>query len=168
MFDNSPNPHPIKNLWWDMKIAAQSPSSPTRLELFCQDKWPKIAASLCARLLEVRPKRPASLTAAADGSAQCCHGRDWLGGRYLCISQTSAFLVFVWQTIKGCFFFFFYHSKHFSSIVDQRVNSGMKFIAIRGCKTAECVWIENVCRTWQTKIIWGCNGKCCPAEVRLI
>lgn len=39
-----------------MKIAVQSPSSPTKLELFCQDEWPKIAASLCAELVELQLK----------------------------------------------------------------------------------------------------------------
>lgn len=161
MFDNSPNSHPIKNLWWDMKIAAQSPSSPSRLEVFCQDKWPRIAASLCAGLVEVRPKRPASLTASTDGSARCRHGRDWFGGIFVhftnvcvCVTNNS----------------YFYHSKHFSSIVDQKLSSGKKFIKTEGCKTVGCVRIGNkqVSRTWQSKIIWGCNSKCCPAEVRLI
>lgn len=72
-------------------------------------------------------------------------------GEYFCISQTSAFPVFVWQTIMMFLCLFVYHSKHFSSIVDQKVNSGIKFVAIQGWKTVECVWIENVRKAWLTE-----------------
>lgn len=120
-----------------MKIAAQSPSSPTRLELFCQDKWPKIAASLCAGLVEVRPKRPASLTASTDGSARCCHGRDWFGGIFVHFTNVCVFSLCLTNNPD------FYHSKHFSSIVDQKLNSGKTFIATEGCETVECVWIKK-------------------------
>lgn len=78
-----------------MKIAAQSLSSPSALELFCQDEWPKIAASLCAGLVEVRPKRPASLTASTDGSARCCHGRGWFRGIFVHFTNVEFLFCFV-------------------------------------------------------------------------
>lgn len=145
MFDNSPNPHPIKNLWWDTKIAAQSSSSPSRLKLFCQDKWPKNCSLFICRA----GRSPAQKACQSDSINR------WFGpvlsqeglvrGNLCAFHRRLCFLSLCATNNPD-----FYHSKHFSSIADQKLNSGKTFIATEGCKTAECVWIGNVSRTWRT------------------
>lgn len=131
-----------------MKIAAQSPSSPTRLELFCQDKWPKIAASLCAGLLEVRPKK----TCQSDSSSRWFSpvlSREGLVRAKIFVHFTNVCVSCLRVTNNQDFFVLFLLTiqSTFHLLLIKKVNSGMKFIAIPGCKTAEFVWIENVCRT---------------------
>ena len=55
----SPDLHPIENLWYDLKIAVhqRNPSNLKELEQFCLEEWAKNPVSRCAKLIETYPKR---------------------------------------------------------------------------------------------------------------
>ena len=55
----SPDIHPIENLWHDLKIAVhqRSPHNLIELEQFCTEEWENISQSRYAKLVETYPKR---------------------------------------------------------------------------------------------------------------
>ena len=85
----SPDLNPLENLWQDLKIAVHrhSPSSQTKLELFCKEDWANISVSINASLSETYPQKTCS----------CHFSKSWFykvltqGGEYFCTPHFPVF-----------------------------------------------------------------------------
>ena len=68
----SPDPYPIKKMWYDLKIVVHQwkPSNLKELEQFCLEEWAKLPVARFAKLIETYPKRLAVVIAAKGVSTK--------------------------------------------------------------------------------------------------